>query len=62
MINKGLEGNVWGDFKDNYEQMFHYNIVIKNQTEQNRVLPIKFNMAQTKVRLDQSIKSINGRK
>ena len=40
MINKGsgLENNLEEELKDNHEKMSHYDVMIKNLTEQNRAL------------------------
>ena len=38
MISKESDDNLEGELKDNHEKMSHYNVMIKNLTEQNRVL------------------------
>ena len=38
MINKGSESNLEGELKYIHEKMSHYDIMIKNLTEQNREL------------------------
>ena len=38
MINTGTEGNLERELKDNHEKMSHYNVMIKNLTEQNIVM------------------------
>ena len=38
MISKESDDNLEGELKDNHEKLSHYNLMIKNLTEQNRVL------------------------
>ena len=38
MISKESDDNLEGEFKDNHDKMVHYNVMIKNLTEQNKVL------------------------
>ena len=38
MINKGSERNLEEELKDNHEKLSHYNVMIKNLTEQNIVM------------------------
>jgi len=38
MISKESDDNLEGELKDNHEKMSHYNVMIKNLTEQNIVM------------------------